>query len=41
MKSGIELIAEKGQKFEEIVSTLEDAWNSIDEAVGSINEAIE
>jgi DNA repair ATPase RecN len=32
---------EKGQKFEEIVSTLEDAWNSIDEAVGSINEAME
>lgn len=32
---------EKGQKFEETVSTLEDAWNSIDEAVGSINEAME
>ena len=32
---------EKGQKFEETVSTLEDAWNSIDEAVGGINEAME
>lgn len=32
---------EKGQKFEETVSILEDAWNSIDEAVGSINEAME
>lgn len=32
---------ERGQKFEETVSTLEDAWNSIDEAVGSINEAME
>lgn len=32
---------EKGQKFEETVSTLEDAWNSIDEAVGSLNEAME
>lgn len=32
---------EKGQKFEETVLILEDAWNSIDEAVGSINEAME
>lgn len=32
---------EKGQKFEETVSTLEDAWNGIDEAVGRINEAME
>ena len=32
---------EKGQKFEETVLILEDAWSSIDEAVGSINEAME
>jgi hypothetical protein len=33
--------SEKGQKFEETISFLEDAWNSIDEAVGSVNETIE
>ncbi len=32
---------EKRQKFEETLSNLEDAWNSIDEAVGIINEAME
>lgn len=29
--------SEKGQKFEETVSTLEDALNSIEEATASIN----
>lgn len=32
---------EKGQKFEETVSNMDDAWNSIDEVVVIINEAME
>lgn len=32
---------EKGQKFEETVAALEDAFNSIDEIVESVTEAMQ
>lgn len=33
--------SEKGQRFEEIVSTLDDVFSQLEEAVGNIYEAVQ